>query len=123
MKKIYIKIQNFLSRHCSLWMFLVIITTLITGIILIDSYFQDIWGTSFVCALYAGIRIYTYRNGKIFLFMSDKSWNIMSAKYGREDAEQKYKKMSLQHATIFSMISWIVLIISFVLEVIYLNSN
>lgn len=47
----------------------------------------------------------------------------MSAKYDREDAEQKYKKMSLQHATIFSMISWIVLIISFVLEVIYLNSN
>jgi len=118
MKNIYQKIQNFLKKRYSLWMFFIVITTLITGVMLIDSSFQDVWGTSFACSLYAGIRIYTYKHGKIFLFMSDRTWNIMRAKYTREEAEEKYKKMSLHHATIFSIISWIVLIISIVVEVV-----
>lgn len=48
---------------------------------------------------FALFRLFTYKVGKIPIFMTDTLWEKCRIKYSEEEAEKKYKEKSLKSAT------------------------
>ena len=72
---------------------------------------------TFAFSLLTTFRLITYQTGKIPFFMSDTTWNIYKLKYSEDEIDEKYKEMSIAHATTFFALSLIGLLIWIICEI------
>ena len=120
MKKIHFITKKFLSQHPNLGC---ISSAIILIIGAIASGFSDL---SFFVFVYFAFSIATifrliaYKKGKIPFIMSDKTWDRYRLKYPQENAESKYKEMSIKRASIYFIISNITFVFWIIIELIIL---
>ncbi len=120
MKKIYQGTERFLSAHYALNIFIFALITLISGLLAFYQPAHDFEVISFICSIYGGIRLATYKNGKIPIFMIDRTWNKMRIEHDEEEAEKLYREMSLKHCTVCYMIAVPSVVLAVVWEAVYL---
>ena len=80
--------------------------------------FETVTCIAVAISFIAGFRLFTYKKGKIPFFMVDTAWRIYRVIYSGEDLDEKYKEMSINHATFFSIISIPLLVIGIIVEAI-----
>ena len=120
MKTIYQAISRFLSRHYALNIFIFALILLVMGGIIVFSPAHTLEGVSFFCSVYGLMRLITYKNGKIPIFMRDYTWNRMSAEHDEEKAEELYREMSLRHCTVCYMIAVPASVLAIIWEALYI---
>ena len=74
------------------------------------------FGGSLLCI----VRTLTYKVGKIPFLMSDKTWDSLRLKYSEEEADEKYRELSLKVAAICYPISVISFIVWATIEIIFM---
>ena len=70
--------------------------------------------------LIACTRLYTYKNGKLWLFMRDKTLDKIECEYDEEQTEEKYKEVSINSAVIGYIIGWLLFLVVMGLEIVLL---
>ena len=118
MRKIYKFIKIFVAKLSLLNLVLLGVVCIISAGMIVSEASQWLAGIAFCASVYGGMRLITYRFGKIPLFMSDKTWNAMSIKHGEEKAEELYREMSLKCATVSYIIAIVALVLALVWEII-----
>lgn len=119
MKKIYCAISRFLSKYYVLNILVLSLITLIIGALIFFEPMHSLEPIAFVCSIYGGMRLITYKNGKIPFFMIDHTWDKMCVEHGEEKAEELYREMSLKHATVCYMIAVPTSVLAIIWEALY----
>ena len=120
MRKLHFKTKSFLSQHPNVGCASSVVMLIIGGI---ASWFSDL---SFFVSVYFAFsiatifRLITYKKGKIPFIMSDRTWDRYRLKYPQENAESKYKEMSIKRASIYFIISNITFVFWVIIELIIL---
>lgn len=118
MRKFFGHVKNFISSHYKLAFFVMSLIFVLHGICSMYSSLSVISIIPFAFSFVSAFRIFTYKTGKIPIFMTDKTWNKYRLKYSEEEAEKRYKVMCINRATVYFIIAIASSIISVGYEVI-----
>ncbi len=119
MKRIYLTTSNFLSKYKKT-NYAIFITIILLIVIMLITFEQNV--IIAICLgtfLYSFYRFFTYNVGEI-PFAADSLYIVLKVKYGKEKAEEVYKKVSLRISAISYIISWILLLIGILFEILIL---
>ena len=108
MKKIYNKVSQFVLHHRKATAFLSSVIFLVGCCAGIYSNAKILSALVFGFSLLTLWRLMTWRTGKIPIFMSDKTWDRYRIKLSAEEADYKFKEMSMKRATLYFFLSLIV---------------
>ena len=111
-------IKKFISSHYKLAFFVMSLIFVLWGIVGVYSSLSVISVISLAFSFVSAFRLFTYKTGKIPVFMMDKTWNRYRVKYSEEEAEKRYKTMCINRATVYFIIAVASCIISVSYEVI-----
>lgn len=118
MKKIYKIIEGFILKHARLQIVISIVMMVVTGIMMASIYFPIPAGISFGGFLVGTVRLFTYKNGNVPIFMRDKSWeSIKREETDEEVADERFRSMSAKFATVSYIVGWSAFIVSIIIEV------
>ncbi len=118
MKKIYKIIEGFILKHARLQIVISTVMIVITGIMMASIYFPIPAGISFGGFLVGTVRLFTYKNGNVPIFMRDKSWeSIKREETDEEVADERFRSMSAKFATVSYIVGWIAFVVAIVLEI------
>ena len=115
MRKFFDHVKNFILSHYKLSFFVMLLIFVIWGIVGIYSGLSVMSIISFAFSFVGAFRLFTYKTGKIPIFMIDKTWSKYRLKYSEEEAEKRYKVMCINRATVY----FIIAIASFIISVGY----
>ena len=113
-RKIFFAIKAFLIAHYKLSCCVVAISFVFGCVAIVYSKLKFVAVLLFASSILAFLRLLSYKKGKLPFIMIDRTWNAYRLKYSCEEAEQKYKTMSISRATVYFIVS----VISFLLYVI-----
>ena len=113
-RKIRTSFEKFLKTKRKTSFFILVLMIFVTSIAIMVSKLKILAAITFGFSIVCFIRLITYKTGKIPFISIDKTWQRMRLKYSQEEAEEKYKEMSIKSATdcfvisVFSFIVWVV---------------
>ena len=118
MKRIYKITEEFILKHARLQIVISIVMMVVTGIMMVSIYFPISAGISFGGFLVGTVRLFTYKNGNVPIFMRDKSWeSIKREETDEEVADERFRSMSAKFATVSYIVGWIAFVVAIVWEI------
>ena len=118
MKRIYKITEGFILNHARLQIVISIVMIVITGIMMASIYFPIPAGISFGGFLVGTVRLFTYKNGNVPIFMRDKSWeSIKREETDEKVADERFRSMSAKFATVSYIVAWSAFIIALIVEI------
>jgi len=123
MKKFLSSIKNFLTNHYKLGLLITFLGCVISSIAAFYSKLLFFVAVFFLSSTFSFFDLIIYRTGKYPFLMRDTTWNSLRLKYSEEEAQKKYKEISLKRASVCFLIASLSFVTWAILEVILFLTN